>query len=217
MLKQKHAIIVLVLVIGFVLSACSGGSKEANSSAGASSGAAGSGTEKTETGEQSGIEVDKGLLNVEITLPASFFDEEEMDQAIAKAKADGVNEVIVNDDGSVTYKMSKATHEKMLKEMKDSLVQLKEELTSGEDFKSIKDIVFNDKLTEFTMTVDRGAFENSFEGFAILGLGFQGMFYQTFDGVPSENIKVTIHLKDEKTGEVFNTVVYPDAWESLGQ
>lgn len=39
---------------------------------------------------------------VEITVPASF----------ERLKADGVSEAAVNDDGSVTYKMSKATRKK---------------------------------------------------------------------------------------------------------
>lgn len=154
--------------------------------------------------------------NVEITLPASFFmDEEDFDEVIEEAKAEGVQEVIKNDDGSVTYKMSKATHDKIMKELEDELVQYLEEITNEETLKSIKGISHNNKFTEFEMTVDREAFENSFDGFAILGIGFQGMMYQTFNGVNPENIKVNVHLKDESTGEVFNTVVYPDAWESL--
>jgi len=62
--------------------------------------------------------------------------------------------------------------------------------------------------------VDRAAYENSFDGFAALGLGLQGMFYQAFDGVPSDKLKVTINIQDESTGEIFNTVVYPDQMKS---
>ena len=42
-----------------------------------------------ETNEE-GINVDKGLLNVEITLPASFFEGEDIDTVITNAKKDGV-------------------------------------------------------------------------------------------------------------------------------
>ena len=88
--------------------------------------------------------------------PPSFFGDQDAEQVIEDAKSKGVSEATVNDDGSVTYKMSKATHEKMMKEMKDQAVQSIEELKNGEDFTSIKDITYNDQLSEFTMVVDRG-------------------------------------------------------------
>lgn len=220
MVHKKLAIIAFVAL--FALSACAGGSKDTNApsaDAGAQTGASSQQADKTrdgnrqEDGQQSGIEVDKGRLNVEITLPASFF-RGDAEQAIEDAIAKGVSEAVVNEDGSVTYKMSKATHEKMLKEMKDQAVQTIGEFINDEDFASIKDIKYNDKLTEFTMIVDRAAYENSFDGFVALGLGLQGMLYQSFDGVPSGKQKVTINVKDQNTGEVFDTVIYPDRLKS---
>lgn len=215
MIHKKLAIIALIAL--FALSACSGGGKAENNppaDAAAQNGASSQQEDKAqednaqEDTKESGIEVDKGLLNVEITLPASFF-QGDTEQAIENAKSQGVSEAVVNEDGSVTYKMSKATHEKMLKEMKDQAAQTIEEFANDEDFASIKDITYNDKLSEFTMIVDREAYENSFDGFVALGLGLQGMLYQAFDGVPSEKQKVTINIKDQSTGEVFDTVVYP--------
>jgi|HigsolmetaGSP11D_1036233.scaffolds.fasta_scaffold09069_1 hypothetical protein len=211
-------LVFMAIIALLTLSACSGGSKDEHISltdANAQTDAASNqDNSKQEDSNSSGIEVDKGSRNVEITLPASFFGDQDAEQVIEDAKSKGVSEATVNDDGSVTYKMSKATHEKMMKEMKDQAVQSIEELKNGEDFTSIKDITYNDQLSEFTMVVDRAAYENSFDGFAALGLGLQGMFYQAFDGVPSDKLKVTINIQDESTGEIFNTVVYPDQMKS---
>lgn len=44
--------------------------------------------------EEVSVEVDKGLFNVEGTLPASLFEGEDIDSAIKEAKAEGVKEVI---------------------------------------------------------------------------------------------------------------------------
>lgn len=162
-----------------------------------------------EATDQPAIEVDKNLLSVEITLPASMFEGQDIDEAIAKAKEDGVKEATKNEDGSVTYKMSKSDHEKMLTEMKDSFNQTIEELKSGETFTSIKDITNNKSYSEFTLIVDQQAYEGSFDAFATFGLGIQGMFYQVFDGIASEKVKVTINVQDESTGTVFDTIVYP--------
>lgn len=156
------------------------------------------------------IEVDKGLLNVEITLPASLFQGREIDEVIEEAKAEGAKEVTQNSDGSLTYKMSKNEHKKVLSEMGDSIEQTMEEMKISEDFVSIQDVKANKSYSEFTMVVDRAKFENSFDGIATLALGATGMYYQAFNGVNAEEAKVTIHFEDADTGETFNTTVFPD-------
>lgn len=147
---------------------------------------------------------------MEITLPASFIESEDIEQEIEEAKAEGVTDVRVNADGSITYVMPKAVHEQKMKELRDELVQALGELKGGQTFSSIKDITYNDKFSEFTLIVDKAAYEGSFDGFAVFGLGIQGMLYQAFDGVPTDKVKVTINVEDQQTGEVFDTVVFPD-------
>ena len=165
-------------------------------------------------GENQSVEVDKGLLNVEITLPASFFEEEEdHDQMIADAKADGVKDVIVNDDGSLTYKMSKAKHKEMLAEMKTGLLETVDEIKDGEDFESIKDVKHNKSFSEFTLVVEQEMLEDSFDAFATMGIGMSAMLYQLFTGVSVDEYKVTIDIQAEESGEVIDTVVYPDVLE----
>lgn len=163
---------------------------------------------KEEKGQSIGV--DKGLFNVEVTLPASFFEGEDIDQAIADAKAEGVGEVIKNDDGSVTYKMSKATHKEMMAELETSVQESLEEMKISEDFTSIKDVTGNKDYTEFNLVVDQAAYESSFDGFAIFGLGMLGMYYQVFDGTDAENARVEVTVEDEATGEVIGTSVFPD-------
>lgn len=164
--------------------------------------------------ESEGISVDKGLLNVEVTLPASFFEDGDIDAAIAEAKEEGI-EVTKNENGSVTYKMSKAKHKEMMAEVEDSLLESIEELKNGEDFASIKDIQHNKKFTEFTLVVDKEGYENSFDGFAVFGLGLSGAMYQLFNGADPENYNVKIVVKDEVTNEIINEVNYPKDLEDL--
>jgi len=163
--------------------------------------------------EEQSIEVDKGVFSVEITLPASLFEGEDIDEVIAEAKEDGVSDVTVHDDGSLTYKMSKSKHNEMMREMKDDLLEYIEETKNSEDYKSIKDITHNKVFSEFTLLVDQEAFENSFDGFAALGLGMSGLYYQLFDGVAPDDYEVTVFIENLNTGEVFDTIVYPDAFE----
>ncbi|WP_404328544.1 hypothetical protein [Mesobacillus maritimus] len=169
----------------------------------------------TENGEENSeqIEVDKGLLNVEITLPATFFeDEEDLESTKADAEKEGIK-VTKNDDGSLTYKMSKAKHKEMMQEMQTEMVASIDEMKNSEDFTSIQDITHNDSFSEFTMIVDKEAYENSFDSFAVFGLGFSGMYYQLFSGVNPDDYKVDIIVEDADTQEVITEVTYPDDLE----
>jgi len=196
----------IMMILMLFLSACSGDNKENDKSEG--------NKETTEQSQNENIEVDKGLLNVEITLPADMFEGEDIEQVIADAKEDGVKEVIQNEDGSLTYKMSKAKHKEMMKEMETSINETIEDMKTSEEYPSIKDITHNKDFTEFTVIVNKSEFENGWDGFAVFGLGISGAYYQLFNGVSEEDYKITISLQDEATGEVFDKTVYPDDLEN---
>ena len=164
--------------------------------------------------DSEGINVDKGLFNVEVTLPTSFFEGGDIDQSIAEAEKEGI-EVTKNEDGSLTYKMAKTKHKEMMSEMKTSLLETIEDLKNGEDFASIKDVEYNKDFSEFTLWVDRNEYENSFDGFAVFGLGLSGAMYQLFDGADPENYNVRLVVKDEATKEIIGEANYPKDLEKM--
>ena len=203
MKKILFAILISVLTVLTACSASNDSNKEEQQD----------GKKTEETG--GALAVDKGLLAVEVTIPSTFIEGEDIDNVVAKAKEDGIKDVTKNADGSVTYKMSKAQHKEMMKEMKTNVTTYVDELINDENFASIQDIKYNASLSEFTVVVDKAAYENSFDGFAALGLAMSGMYYQVFDGTSGDKLSVTMHTKDINTGEIFGTAVYPDALEEL--
>lgn len=204
---MKKMVFVMFLSILFVLQACSAGDdvdKEVEKK------------EDNKTEETGGaLEVDKGLLNVEVTIPTTFMEGEDIDQVVSDAKESGVKNVTKNEDGSVTYKVSKVQHKEMMKDMKTNVSTYIEELVNGEDFASIKDIQHNGSFSEFTVVVDKEAFEGSLDGFATLGLAMSGMYYQAFNGTNAEELEVTINTKDADTGEIIGTAIYPDVLNEM--
>ncbi|WP_339176298.1 hypothetical protein MKY51_07645 [Solibacillus sp. FSL R5-0691] len=165
---------------------------------------------KSDSQKEQGIEVDKGLLDVELTLPADFFEGETPEEIQAAAKEKGVKEVKVNEDGTVYYKMSKSAHKKMMKEMEQGVISAVDDLVNGEDYESFKEISYNKDFTEFDVTVNAETFENSFDSFGLFGLAYVSMIYSAFDGKSSEDLKTTVNIIDEKTGEKTDTIVFPD-------
>lgn len=163
-----------------------------------------------ENGSNEGITVESGWFDVEITLPADFVGEENPDEIFEDEQAEGLKEIKVNADGSVTYKMTKALHNEMMEEMAADLTKQIEDIKHDENYVSIEDIQFNRTFSEFEVIVDREAFENSFDGFITISLGIMGMYYQIFDGVNPEQVKVDIVLVDVESGDNFETFEFPD-------
>jgi hypothetical protein len=161
------------------------------------------------SGASGSFNVVKGLFDVSITLPASMFEGDDIDEVIREAKGNGIKNVVVNRDGSLTYTMSKATHNRITNELKEGFIESLEDMKSGNDFKSIHDVKYDGKLTKFTLTVDKEAFENSFDGFAIFGIGLMSMYYQVYSGVDVDKWSATIEIKDRYSGKVFRTTNYP--------
>ena len=206
----KKMIIGIMILFLFTVTACS--SDEEASKEKKDDGS----VEKTEQ-KKEGIEVDKGLLNVEITLPEMLFEEDNMDDVVERAKEDGAKEVKKNDDGSVTFKMSKKDHKKMMEEMKEDVAESLDEIKKDDAFTSIKDITYNKDFSDITLVVDKETYENSFDGFAIFGIGLTSTFYHVFDGENPEKIKIQLNIEDEASGEVFEEVILPEDLENMGE
>lgn len=165
--------------------------------------------------EESGIEVDKGLFNVELTLPSSLFDEEELTEIEAQLKEDKKADVTQNEDGSLSVKMSKKEHKEMMSEIKEDFMETITNIIDDKEFASIQNITYNNDFTEINMVVDQEQFENSFDGFVTLNLGISSLFYQAFQGKDLEKEKVTILLEDSATNEIFQEIIYPDVLDEM--
>ncbi|PWU69256.1 hypothetical protein DLJ74_04525 [Gracilibacillus dipsosauri] len=169
-------------------------------------------SEPNQNDDKEAVEVDKNLLSVEVTIPSSMI--ESTDESIAKAEEEGLK-VTENEDGSLTYKMSKSKHKEMMNEIKKQLDQSMEEIKTSGDFPSIQDITSNEDFSEFHLSVDREGYENSMDGFAVLGIGITGMMYQLYDGASPDDYDVTINVKDSKSDEVFDTIHYPEDMQTM--
>lgn len=158
------------------------------------------------------VSVDKNLLSVEVTLPAELFEGQTPEQIEEAAKKQGIKEVTANDDGSVYYKMSKAKHHEMLEELEKTVNETMDDLVHDENFSAYKKVTANKDFTEFDIRVDQQAYENSFDGLGLMGLGATAGYYNVFNGVDGENLHITFNIIDDATDET-QTVIFPDYLE----
>lgn len=164
------------------------------------------------------FQVNKNLLTVDITVPKEFINDDDSpnssDSSVTSLVSiieDGVTKETKNNDGSITYTITKSKHKKMMEDAKKELLKDLPEMTSGHEngFDSIKAIKSNDDFTKFDITVDKDSFENSWDSFALYGVYIYGYLYQVMNGIASDKIDTELNLIDNNTKETYQTLHYP--------
>ena len=152
------------------------------------------------------VEVDEGLLTVELTIPASYFGDMDMStfDTDAYVKENGFLSAELDENGSLVVLMTKAKQREHLDAMADSIDDMIAGYTTAEDTAYIKEITYGKDFTSFTMSVDREAYENTFDATAI-SLVISAGFYQMFAGVEAHVDFVVI---DTATGETISSTTY---------
>ena len=204
-MKSKAFHLLLCAIVGIsMISGCGGQSTSTNT------GSESNASSDTADGSNESISVDKNVLSVEITIPASMYGEEGANEESLEIDKDAYPdlEYTINDDGSVTYKMSKSTHQKFLDELKASLDEGFQELTDQESdsyVASFTEISYNDDLSVFNVIVDPEAY-TSWDTLYALSLEIAGMYYQAFTGVDSDDLFVEVNFINETTNEIIDTI-----------
>ena len=156
--------------------------------------------EDSKSEETQSIEVDEGLLNVEITVPPDFLEEgttqEDLDEA---AKEDGIKSITLNDDGSATYIMSKSKHDEMMAGIRESIDESLAEMIDPETYPTFVEVTSNDDYTHFTVKLSSNEVGLS-ESISVLGFYMLGGLYNAFNGTPVDD--VTVSFVNADTGDI---------------
>ena len=111
-------------------------------------------------------------------------------------------DVTINEDGSVTFKMSKSDHNKMMDEMLKSIDSSIAEITQNkEDYPNVIDITHDKDLLNWKIKMSSTE-QNISESFLCFGLDIQSIFYHAYNG--DEQADVVVDYVDED-GNVFDT------------
>ena len=184
-MKKLFAILLSVTLL-FQLSACSGGADP---------------TPTPDTGVDTGIQVDEGLFNVEVTLPAALMEDTSEEEIRSTADESGFSSCTIHEDGSVTYTMSKAKHQEVLDGIQESIDETVEDLINGENaVASFQKIEYSDNLSQVDIYVDQEQF-SALDTFSALTFYVLGMYYQSFSGADPGTIDVAITFLDASTNE----------------
>ena len=137
------------------------------------------------------VQVDNGIMTVSLTVPADLaqnITQETIDAGIGTQYQAASR----NEDGSITYKMTKAQHQAMLEQLSVSFDNGLQEMINDDGTYTIANITRNDDFTVFDITLD-GAEPSMSDSFAAFGLYMYGGMYGVFNGSRPEHVIVNYY------------------------
>lgn len=153
------------------------------------------------------VETENGLFFVSVTLPADLVGEDVTQESIDAGAGETYTSGTLNEDGSVTYKMTKRQHKNMLETLTESIDEALKEMCDSDDY-AISEITHNNDFTEFDVKLTTEELGLA-EGFLVLGLYMYGGMYSIFRGKQSD-IKVNYY---SASGELLETANSADLGE----
>ena len=142
-----------------------------------------------------------------ITIPAKMAGEVTEDDLVNMKEEANVKSITLNEDGSLTFEMSKKQHKELLKSLAASIDEGYQSMIDSEDFPNVTKIKTNSDYTEFEITTKNEEVDMS-EGFMVIGLYLQSAIYNTFADNIDDNFEVTVKYFNAASGEMI------DDWSS---
>lgn len=153
--------------------------------------------------------------NVELVLPAMMFTGKT--EAEIKAEADFYycKSYTINADGSVTYVLSQNAYKNLLEDILEELnITIAYMLDEDSDVPSFKKITYNADVTEVFVYVDPELFEEYLVAYA-LTFYTAGVYYQTYLGIPQEDIDILVRFINYETNEGIKVGTYKEYLATL--
>lgn len=136
------------------------------------------------------VQVENGIMTVSLTVPADLAQnttQETIDAGIGTQYQSAVR----NEDGSITYKMTKAQHQAMVEQLAMSFDRSLQELVDDENH-MISNITRNDDFTVFDVTLDGTELAMS-DAYTAFGLYMYGDMFGVFNGSRPEHVIVNYY------------------------
>ena len=213
---KKFLAILLSVSLIISLTACGGSADTSSGSSSASQSIAEA--ESSESGDNiddsawdelealGNVETENGILTVSITIPAELVGDEITQEELDANSDNSYISAKLNEDGSVTYKLTKQQHKAMLDEFVETMNQSIQEMIDSEDY-AFTDIKYNDDFTQFDVTLSTDEVGLA-EGFAALAFYVYGGMYGLFSGHTADNITVNYY---DSNGNLIDSANSSDA------
>ena len=147
------------------------------------------------------IDSDKHLLSIEVTLPASVDDI--TDEEIEDLRTDeGYISITRNDDGSITYVMTKNKQKELLDKLENRFADFADSIPGSEDYPNVTKLEVNSDFSKFTTTTTAQSKDEISLSETMLAAVFYS-FGGAYRGYACESdTSVTVDYVCDSTGEI---------------
>ncbi len=137
------------------------------------------------------VETENGLLFVRLTVPADIVGDSITQESIDANAGETYISGKLNEDGSVTYKMTKKQHKAMLDQFTATIEEGLQELVDSPDY-AFTEITHNSDFTVFDahLSTEEVGFT---ESFMVMAFYMYGGIYSIFSGHDAQNIAVNYY------------------------
>lgn len=149
------------------------------------------------------VTVDKDQSDITITVPKDFAGEATKEDIEKTVKDKGYKSGTLNEDGSVTFVMSKEQHKELVDTIGDSIDENLASMVGSNEYPNITDIKANEDFTSFTVTTKNEELDFS-ESFSVMAFYMYGGMYAIFAGETVDNIHVD--FINEASGAIIKSV-----------
>lgn len=155
----------------------------------------------------------EAALTETVTLPASLFTGQSLDDIRAAAQKSGVENAVQNKDGSVTYKMSKAVRQQLVIDTRQQTIRALQGFQNSGDDPFVQNVLYSNDFSEITLVVEKSQYDTmreydaSCDSSLLSRIGAAVTAYQIVSGGASA--KATLQYRDRKTNQMFKTALYP--------
>lgn len=158
-------------------------------------------TAKSNSNSSNIFQTDNRLFTVDLTIPADYAGSHTQSELNNISEELGYDSITLNPDGSITYKMTRQQHEKLLDETRNEINAQIQDMIKSEDYPNFTDIKTNNDFTKFTVTTTSDEL-NITESMSIFVFYTYGGLYGAFSGSDIENIHV--EYVNQYTGTVIS-------------
>lgn len=141
---------------------------------------------------------------VKINMPATIFGDDVEKTANDTKELRGFESAVVEEDGSVTFTMTKEQQKQWVKETFENSKQYANEFIAG--FTALKEAELSDDFKMAVIKVDKAIYKSETEKVSADGVANLLFNCQSMSGVKKEDLKVTVKFVDLNSGEVIETV-----------
>lgn len=146
------------------------------------------------------VQIENGILTTTITMPGDLIGGPVTQESLDAGAGEQYISAKLNDDGSVSYKMTKKQHKTLLDGIYQGVEQSLADMVQGNDY-SFTEIKHNKNYTQFDVTIKGDELTLS-DSFATMAFYMYGGFYGIFSGKGTE--KVIVNFYNSK-GELIET------------